>query len=1422
MSTEDNEGVVLQLVYPEHVDLDTDIDIIAIHGLNTRSPYTWEWQDRNNPEIKVNWLTHEDMLPKAAERAGIRARIFTCNWPADVFQRATSIQKPVNMFSQLLFEGIQRGLRSMDGHGREDRPILFIASCIGGIILINALVETEEAFNPVRRATRGILFLATPFRGTSFEDVAAWAERGLEVLGRIQDRRTSTLLNIVKGSNFDLESLVLKFTKLSQERGSLCQLFNFYEGEKTILRPRGFRRLPRILFKDKVLVNKSSATLDIIPNPMLLDRPHVLMNKFRGPECSDYKIVAGKIEEMLKKIRETTPRERADVWIREKCYTEDRLKIERLSGAKLPMESCYINLAIVEQSRDVKGSWVPSSLPAHFKTETPNEDVQVQLSAIFDYRTTKNGATIEPKRILIRGRAGVGKTTLCKKIVHDFIHGTWSERFDRILWLPLRRLKTWKPREYNLEELFQHEYFSQSRKDNQFARELSDDVSGGDGAKTLFVFDGLDEVVSGLSTDENLPQLLETLLNQPHVIITSRPHAKLPTNVHPPDLELETIGFYPHQVREYIRRVCDSEGKIAAIQSYIRQRELIQGLVRVPIQLDALCFTWNDSLRHEHTEQTLTNTYQAIEHRLWKKDMLRLRKKHDQEILTQDQIENLPMPNIEHRMEDELLFLEGLAFSGLHNDVIDFESKHLDKISSQFGRGLVLDMFLPHISFLRTSESAVGQGHNYHFLHLTFQEYFAARYFARQWKLGTDLACLELKALESREDGNIYCPNNECKTIRYIQSHKYNTRYSVFWRFVAGLVYAQGGDIHSNNLFRAIEDSPRDLLGPAHQRLVMHCLSEVPSSQEMPKFNQLRMKLEDHLQQWLLFEGSSYATYTRQLLVWEREFPDSVLEATILNASNEVKISIMHKLVNKRHISSKIVDCVGSYLGDEFDSLLEAAILFLFHCHNSWSEELHQRIFVLLTHQTPHIRHDAAEALSQQPHLPKNLIPSLVSLLNNSDEEIRSHAVTVLGNQSTLPDSIIQIMRSLLDHPNKDLKHSAARALCQHSALPDNVIEDMVNLLKWGRETESDLKNYFMAHLPMLKHYIGDMMDSLDRTSLQECLGYKVLRGFEPPLPEAIETMAPLLTHPESNVREIAVNFLSRTATMLSEETIRDVIVMSKDRGSGLRYKAVDCLSTQMTKLEVSQTVVSLLNDSDSEVRYRAAAAIRRNWTLIPDAGRPGREAVMALLHDEQVAVATGGIELGWQHMLVDQSEIWKTVEVWLEKPDPTKTILFHLTEFLCKRLASLPEEMYHRVMAQLKDPDKNIRRLTADSLLHSLAVPEKALRNISALLRDPYASTRREAAHALLRHLMAIPAESFSQFLLDLDSQSFNELYRGWSEDSYVHHMVWYAEVDAEGQFAYLDTRYGSKRFSFAGLESRVREAQRSLKHPAEYRVEI
>lgn len=247
-----HRGVHLRKIYPVEDETDTDIDLIAIHGLDAKSPGTWTWEDPRNPEKRANWLQDAHMLPSKVGRA----RIFTCDWPSELLQPSDSVQKTVEEFALLLLDGIQRRLPRTSG----DRPILFVASCLGGIILIKALVEAREN-HPVKTATRGIIFLGTPFRGTSFQEVASWAEPGLKALAKVQGQEVSSLLDSVKGPTVDLDALRRRFTDLFRDRDPPCYVFNFYELGKTSLTRKLFPWLPRWLCRQKVVRNVQNSPL---------------------------------------------------------------------------------------------------------------------------------------------------------------------------------------------------------------------------------------------------------------------------------------------------------------------------------------------------------------------------------------------------------------------------------------------------------------------------------------------------------------------------------------------------------------------------------------------------------------------------------------------------------------------------------------------------------------------------------------------------------------------------------------------------------------------------------------------------------------------------------------------------------------------------------------------------------------------------------------------------------------------------------------------------------------------------------------------------------------------------------------------------------------------------------------------------------
>ncbi|KAM3553716.1 hypothetical protein ARSEF4850_006789 [Beauveria asiatica] len=485
-------------------------------------------------------------------------------------------------------------------------PIIFIGHSLGGIIIKQALCTSDS--QDIIDDTAGIIFLGVPHQGSS----ASIAGAALAALTGFPGSDTTLLLS-------------------EESWGAAqqpCGCIRLSYSSKRTTAAEG---------SDHIVVSRDSAKVHADAREShSIETDHSGLNKCGGPTDALFAALTAAI----RRLKTPSLLEQADALIRDKYYTADRLKVERLSGEPLAMDQCYINLAIVEQpGQDAghskkEGDTAPSpfSIFSRQKAEAPDKTMQVELAAIFNERNGSDGRPIHPRRIF-------------EAIVHEFTKGTWgkwNELFDRVLWVPLRNLKLPERRnipKYTFEHLFSHEFLLPTKEQNlagALSRALDTKSS-----KTLYILDGLDEVSQDLTGDGSMSRFLDQLLRQPNVVITSRPSAKPPLNLH---LELETIGFDPDQVNEYIEKSFTNpktaktdQTKVDKVQLFLQERWLIQGLVRIPIQLDALCYTWDD-LKPNVILNTMTGMYREIELKLWKKDILRLEKKHDDKLLTKEEL----------------------------------------------------------------------------------------------------------------------------------------------------------------------------------------------------------------------------------------------------------------------------------------------------------------------------------------------------------------------------------------------------------------------------------------------------------------------------------------------------------------------------------------------------------------------------------------------------------------------------------------------------------------------------------------------------------------------------------------------------------------------------------------------------------------
>ncbi|RDW57837.1 hypothetical protein BP5796_12638 [Coleophoma crateriformis] len=289
-------------VYPPNNSTEnTNVDIVAVHGLETWSPRTWIGQkDYGTPNAgkEVNWLSDPDMLHENIPGAKIWVYDYNSNYSRDAPE--TRLEDVGSLFlDSLMAEEIGK------------RPLVFIGSCFGGIVIVQALVKAhrnEKTYTSFLHSILGVVFLGTPLRGTPLTTAA---EREIFVRGILGETTSSkTLLSEIKELSNTLEALVDDFADMARELN--YEIRCFFETKKTQIIRRVFRSGPLSNLEvpgaeSQLLVTRRSATLDGYPKTAM-DVPHVMMNKFTGPDELRFKVLVKEI----KTIAEATRRHRFD------------------------------------------------------------------------------------------------------------------------------------------------------------------------------------------------------------------------------------------------------------------------------------------------------------------------------------------------------------------------------------------------------------------------------------------------------------------------------------------------------------------------------------------------------------------------------------------------------------------------------------------------------------------------------------------------------------------------------------------------------------------------------------------------------------------------------------------------------------------------------------------------------------------------------------------------------------------------------------------------------------------------------------------------------------------------------------------------------------------------------------------------------
>ena len=394
--------------------------------------------------------------------------------------------------------------------------------------------------------------------------------------------------------------------------------------------------------------------------------------------------------------------------------------------------------------------------------------------------------TTLPLRVVIDGPPGIGKTTLCRKLLNMWSDGTLvHQQYDLVLYCPLKNSKI--ATATTLADLFEYE--------SSKVPKVVDWLSDRDGEGLLIIFDGWDELSEQLRQSSLAAGIVHRKqLDQCSVIVTSRSYAsssllKMDTL----SRHVQVIGFSEEEISTVIIQTLQKDTKLAqglidenAIYSFQPQfteqhryivakstklkykshftttqsskdsqlavklindlevRNDVQSLCYVPLVCSMVILVYKEE---GHLPTTLTQLYENFILQTIRRHV-EIKPKHDIDVYTLDSLSSLPS-----KLAKPLQEMCQLAYTNLANTRMTFSSHQLQSLSEAVKEDY-LGLMTTFIDYSKK---------NYQFLHLSIQEFLAAWWIAK----------------------------HEKKTEEVFKDHFDDDHFRMCLRFVAGLTHLE-------------------------------------------------------------------------------------------------------------------------------------------------------------------------------------------------------------------------------------------------------------------------------------------------------------------------------------------------------------------------------------------------------------------------------------------------------------------------------------------------------------------------------------------------------------------------------------------------------------------------------------------------------
>ena len=408
----------------------------------------------------------------------------------------------------------------------------------------------------------------------------------------------------------------------------------------------------------------------------------------------------------------------------------------------------------------------------------------IALEDLFKKRIVKEDHPVQNIRtILFHGKPGSGKTCISKFIGYMWATGQMLKEFEAVYVLPARELNNRENSRGAPDELVAfilRKCFARGRESDKGLHAQVDDHL--DLQTTLLIIDGWDEV------DKKAEAILNEARNkQCSVLWLTRPY-NLSSMREFTDLEVECLGFSDEQVHRYVEdemvsRHQKERSDAQELLNTLRLTDSLWEVAHIPVMAYILCFLWNDENRDAtfgrgSRQLSPASMYAHMVNFIWRRFVKKI------------VVEKA-------RREDVFAKLEVIAYDALLEDLILIPQKFVEHREDS----LIVQDILMHSGFLLFKK----EGLDYQFPHLTFQEYFAARWLAQSVN----------KPVTSEENQ---------KAQKLLQEKKYLRRYRTTLMFLAQHLAEKQGVDGLTDLLDDLDKGPAEVIGLQHLLLKLYII----------------------------------------------------------------------------------------------------------------------------------------------------------------------------------------------------------------------------------------------------------------------------------------------------------------------------------------------------------------------------------------------------------------------------------------------------------------------------------------------------------------------------------------------------------------------------------------------------------------------